>query len=116
MLPKISPPFNNGKPPSNSSFKTPYNARTNFTVEGKRLHGTLHEQKRKLRQYYKYREKFVLGHQYNLKNLNMINGVEKSEDFLEVDEGNNKLKRIRWISMAYLLTHWLILMLIIQGK
>lgn len=53
MMPRISPLFNNERPPGNSSLKTPYIKRPDMTLKGKRIHETLYKQRRKLGQCYK---------------------------------------------------------------
>jgi hypothetical protein len=60
MMPRISPPFNNKRPPGNSSLKTPYIIRTDMTLKEKRIHETLYKQMRKLGQCYKHGEKLWL--------------------------------------------------------
>jgi hypothetical protein len=90
MMPRISPPFNNKRPPGNSSLKTPYITRTDMTLKGKRIHKTLYKQMRKLGQCYKHGEKFVPGQQCNKNNLNLMNGVKEGKDFLKVKEVDNK--------------------------
>ena len=57
------------------------------------MHDSFYEQKRKFGKCYKCGDKFVLSHQYNKKNLNMMNDVdEENDEFLEVEkEYNNEM-------------------------